>query len=156
MITKKIAQGAIIAAIYIILTVILAPISYGPIQVRVAEALTLLPFWFGISAAVALWLGVMVANIFGGLGAIDIFGGSLITLVAGILTAKSPNIYVGTLPPVILNAFGVAGILYFVLNLPHYWPLVLYVGIGQTIAVILIGIPLMKFLVKRLDKFLKI
>ncbi len=149
--TEKLVKAAIIAAIYTILTVALAPLSYGPIQVRVAEALTLLPFWFGVPAAVALWLGCMLANTFGGLGAIDIFGGSLITLVAGLLTSRAPNVYIGALPPVLLNAFGIAAILNYVLGFP-YWPAVLYVGLGQAVSVMLLGIPLMTFLVKRIGK----
>ena len=36
----KVAQGAIIAALYVVLTVIFAPISFGEMQVRISEALT--------------------------------------------------------------------------------------------------------------------
>ncbi len=59
------AQGALIAALYATLTVIFAPISFGPIQVRIAEALTVLPM-FTSAAIPGLFIGCIIANLFGG------------------------------------------------------------------------------------------
>lgn len=145
---KTIAKIALLAAVYAAVTIVLSPISYGPVQVRISESLTLLPYLWGPWAAVGLWIGCMIANVAGGLGLIDILGGSAITLVAGLLTAKAPNLWSATLPPILLNAFGVAGILAIVLQLA-YWPLVLYVGLGQAVAVLGIGVPLVKWLSHR-------
>ncbi len=144
--TKKISRTAILAAVYFVITVGLSPISYGAVQVRLAEALTLLPFYFGPWAAVSLWIGVAFANALGPLGIVDIIGGSLITLIAGFLTASSPNRWVGAIWPVLLNALGVAAILSYVLNLP-YWPTALSVGAGQFVAVWMVGLPLMSVLI---------
>ena len=73
--TRDLVIGGLIAAAYLALTLVLAPISYGPIQFRVSEALTLLPLIFP-QAVPGLFIGCLLANIFGGYGAIDIICGS--------------------------------------------------------------------------------
>ncbi|MFW5998140.1 MAG: QueT transporter family protein [Bacillota bacterium] len=149
---KIITRIALIAAIYAVVTIILAPISYGHIQVRISEALTLLPFFLGYNAAVGIWLGCMLANIYGGLGLIDIIFGALISLIAGLFTARSQNIYIAGIYPVIFNAFGIALILNIALGVP-YLITVVYVGVGQFISVYIIGIPLMKLLKEKISFF---
>ncbi len=151
---SQITKIAAIAALYAVITIVLAPISYGPIQVRISEALTLLPFFMGSPAAVGLWIGCMIANYFGGNGLIDIVFGAGITLIAGLLTARARNLYIGAIYPVLLNAFGVALILYLAFELP-YWITALQVGLGQLIAVFVLGILLMKILI-RYDFFKKL
>ena len=79
-----------IAAAYAVLTVALAPISFGVYQVRVAEALTILPF-ITDAAVLGLLVGCAIANYFGGNGIYDIVVGSLLTFWAAILTR-----YIGT------------------------------------------------------------
>ncbi len=152
--SKTISRIAIVAAIYVAITVGLSPISYGPVQVRLSEVLTLLPFYFGPWAAVALWLGCMIANAFGGLGMVDIIGGSLLTLIAGLLTARSSTRWTAAVWPVVLNAFGVAGILSYVLGFP-YWPTVLTVGLGQFVAVWVVGLPLMGWLARHMSTYVE-
>ncbi|MBU4228035.1 QueT transporter family protein, partial [bacterium] len=93
-----IIRVAMIAAIYVVLNIIFAPISYGPIQVRIAEALVVLPF-IDSSAIIGLFLGCILANVYGGLGMVDIMGGSLCTLVAAYLTYKVKNPKLAPLPP---------------------------------------------------------
>lgn len=144
----KVARIAIIAAIYAAVTVLLAPISYGVLQVRVSEALTILPFIFPESF-LGLFIGCLIANIFGGLGLVDIIFGSMATLIAGYLTSKMPNQYLAPLPPVLINAVVVGFILKFVLGAPLFLTM-LYVGIGQFLACYLIGLPLLYWL-KRMD-----
>jgi len=148
---RQITKMAVIAALYAVVTIILAPISYGPVQVRVSEALTLLPFYLGSPAAIALWIGCMLANYIGGYGLIDIIFGSAITLFAGLLTARSRNLYTGALYPVFFNALGVGYILHYTLELP-FWITAVQVGAGQFVAVYIIGILLMKLL-NRYDFF---
>lgn len=101
--TKYIIKAGVIAAIYIVLTVIFGETAFGPIQFRISEALTILPF-FMPEAIPGLYVGCLLANIFGGYGFVDIFFGSLTTLLAAYLTSKMPNKYLATLPPIILNA----------------------------------------------------
>jgi len=137
---------AMIAAIYVVLNIIFAPISYGPIQVRIAEALVILPF-IDSSAIIGLFLGCILANVYGGLGMIDIIGGSLCTLIAAYLTYKVNNPKLAPLPPVLINAFGVSIYLHLLFDLP-YWITVLYIGIGEVIACYILGYPLLILLIK--------
>ena len=137
---------AMIGAIYIILTIIFAPISYGPIQVRIAEALVILPF-IEPSAIIGLFIGCILANIYGGLGMVDIIGGSVCTLIAAYLTSKVKNPKLAPLPPVIINAFGVSAYLCLLFDLP-YWITVLYIGIGELTACYVLGYPLLILLIK--------
>lgn len=74
---------AVFAALYAVGVVVLAPISFQVFQVRVADALLPLSILFGWPAILGLALGALVANVFGGLGPVDIVGGSIANLVAG-------------------------------------------------------------------------
>jgi len=141
-----IIRVAMIAAIYVVLNIIFAPISYGPIQVRIAEALVVLPF-IDPSAIIGLFLGCFLANVIGPLGMVDIMGGSLCTLVAAYLTYKVKNPKLAPLPPVLINAFGVSIYLHLIFDLP-YWITVLYIGIGELIACYILGYPLLVLLIK--------
>ena len=80
--TKEISLIAIFAALYAIGVVFLAPFSFLPIQVRIADALLPLSIIFGLPAVIGLSLGTVVANVFGGLGFIDIIGGTVANLSA--------------------------------------------------------------------------
>ena len=81
--TKEIALGSIIAALYAITVILLAPISFFLFQVRIADALIPLSIIFGVPVIWGVTLGNIVANIYGGLGIIDIIGGSLANFIAG-------------------------------------------------------------------------
>jgi len=141
---------AMIGAIYVILTIIFAPISYGPVQVRIAEALVVLPF-IEPSAIIGLFVGCILANIYGGLGMVDIIGGSFCTLIAAYLTSKVKNPKLAPLPPVIINAFGVSIYLHLLFDLP-YWITVLYIGIGEVVACYILGYPLLILLIKNKNR----
>ena len=78
-------QAAAIAAIYVVLTVAFAPISFGEVQIRFAEALTILPF-FTPAAVPGLFVGCLIANILGGAILPDIIFGSLATLIGAVGT----------------------------------------------------------------------
>ena len=111
--TQKIVFAALIAAIYAALTIMLAPISYGPLQIRVAEIFTILPF-FSLFSIWGLFVGCLVSNFFSPYGIIDMIFGSMATLIAAILTyyigrSKLPyKKYLAPLPAVIVNALIVA------------------------------------------------
>ena len=136
-----------IAALYAALTVVLAPISYGPVQFRVSEALTLLPFY--ISEAIpGLFVGCIFANFFGGFGLVDMVFGSLATLIAAVLTLKSRNIFVGALWPVLSNMIIIGAMLHYLIDVPLIATCI-YVGLGEAGACYLVGVPLMKILEKR-------
>ncbi|MDY6826400.1 MAG: QueT transporter family protein [Bacillota bacterium] len=144
-------RAAMIAAIYALLTVIFAPISYGMIQVRISEMLMVLPFFTG-AAVPGLFVGCLIANIYGGYGIIDIVFGSIATLLSAYLVTKIKQRWFVPLPPVIINALIVGAVLHWVLKLPFYLT-VAWVGVGQVIACYGLGLPLLMVLEKREDIF---
>jgi uncharacterized membrane protein len=148
--TRYIAQVGIIASLYAAVTIALAPISYGPIQVRVSEALTILPY-LTPAAIPGLFIGCVVANVYGGLGIYDIVGGSLCTLLAAILTyliSRTRKPILAPLPPVVVNALGVSLYLHFLFQLP-YWLTVTYIAVGEVAACFVLGYPLLLFILRR-------
>ena len=100
-----IAQAAMIAAIYVVLTLIGASFSYGEVQVRISEALTILPA-FTPAAIPGVFLGCLISNILGGCILPDIIFGSLATLIGAIFTwmLRNKSKYLAPLPPIIANA----------------------------------------------------
>ena len=150
---NRIARAGIIAAIYIILVFVFQAISFGPIQFRVAEALTLLPMVYPESIG-GLYVGALLSNILGGQGPWDIFGGSFVTLLAAYLTYRYKGRLIGYASPIVLNAFLVSLYLWYILDLPAYWPLVLSIGLGQSVVVLALGVPLLRFIQKNQEKFL--
>lgn len=100
--TKLLARAGIIAALYVGLTVVFGELAYGPLQIRPAEALTVLPAFFP-EAAVALYVGCLLANLFSGYGLPDILLGPIVSLAACLLTRliykKTENIFLAALPP---------------------------------------------------------
>jgi len=99
---RNMAFGAVIAAVYAVLTVALPVPQYGGIQVRFAEALTVLPFFFP-AATPGLFVGCVIANLFSPFP-LDILFGSLATLLACMWTQRMPNRWLAPLPPVLCNA----------------------------------------------------
>ncbi|KPK77287.1 MAG: hypothetical protein AMJ89_02715 [candidate division Zixibacteria bacterium SM23_73] len=153
--TKYIAQVGIIASLYAVITIVLAPISYGPIQVRISEVLTVLPY-LSPAAIPGLFIGCVLANIYGGLGIYDIIGGSLCTLLAAFLTflaSRTKRPVLAPLPPVLVNAFGVGLYLHLLFQLP-YRLTVIYIGIGEIVACFILGYPLLRIILKK-EKILK-
>lgn len=159
--TKILARAGVVGGLYAALTIVLAPISYGAVQFRIAEALTILPLIFP-ETAIGLTLGCFISNIFGN-GPLDMILGTLSTLVASVITAfigktvknRTAKLALGSLPPIIVNAFIVPvtfmaasdTILAYLLN-------VLTVFLGQA-AVIAVLSPLVYFAAENVSKRLK-
>lgn len=139
--TLFLVQAAAIAAIYVVLTMVFAPISFGEVQVRFAEALTILPF-FTPAAIPGLFAGCLIANILGGAIPVDIIFGSLATLIGAAFTYKFRNSsrYLAPVPPILANTIIVPFVLYYGygINLPI--PLMmLTVGIGEILSCGILG-----------------
>ena len=146
-------QAAFIAAIYAVLTIAFAPLSYGQIQIRFAEALTILPF-FTPAAIPGLFVGCIVANFFGPAGIIDVVFGSAATLIAAYLSYKMPSKWLVPLPPVIANGI----IIGYMLNYLYQMPLLVTIGwvaLGELISCYFIGYPLLILLQKYRDKIFR-
>ncbi len=150
---RELALAGIIAGIYAGLTLILPIPQYHGIQLRVAEAMTLLPFL--IPAAVpGLAMGCFLANLLGSPFVLDWIFGTLATLLAALWTRRMPNKWLAALPPVLCNAVIVgAEIAYFTLvDGGAFWAAyglnALTVGLGECIACFALGIPLVNWLAK--------
>ena len=124
---RKLTQNALIASCYTVLSLVLAPISFGVAQIRVAEALTLLPaisprsIW-GVTLGCALtnFIGMtMGANL---LGFADVFIGAFATLIAALLTIKLRKYrfkgipVLASIPPILVNAVIIGAELCFVMT----------------------------------------
>ncbi len=146
------SRAGVIAALYFVVTIIFAPISYGLAQVRISEAFTVLAY-FEPAAIPGLWLGAMMANVYGGFGPWDIFFGSGLTLVAAWLTWRIRKPALALLPPVVLNGVGIALMLKYILAIPDsaaisYPVAVLMVSAGEAVAVYVIGYPFLIYILK--------
>ncbi|MBY0757691.1 QueT transporter family protein [Sellimonas caecigallum] len=148
--TLFIAYAAMIAAIYVILTSIFAPFGFGEIQVRVAEALTILPA-FTSAAIPGLFIGCLIGNILGGAILPDIIFGSLATLIGAVFVflLRRKNKYVLPLAPVLSNSLIIPFILRFGygVNLPIPF-LMLSIGIGEILSCGVLGMLLYNALSK--------
>lgn len=158
---KNLTFSATVAAIYIALTMLLAPISFGPVQCRVSEALCVLPI-FTPYAIPGLFLGCLISNLIGGMGMFDIVFGSLTTLVAAYLTYKCRfNKILAIFFPVILNALVVGAYLSFIASASGFtWAgFALFgfqVGLGQVVSCYGIGFLLYYYITKNnLTKFFR-
>lgn len=151
---RHLVLGALIAALYTGLTLMFAPISFLQAQIRVSEALTVLPY-FTPAAIPALFIGCVISNFFGGLGLIDIVFGSLTTLVAAVLSYLLRRWrWLVPIPPIILNGIVIGYLLHFLYQLPLLLTM-LQVTFGQTVACYVLGYPLMRVLEKSAGRFLR-
>ena len=153
--SRTLTKSAMIAALYCALTLLLHPISYGSVQLRAAEALTLLPV-LTPAAVPGLAVGCLLANLLGGCSIIDIIFGSLTTLAAAALTRRlRAHPVLAALPPVLLNALVVGSILSATARLPLLVT-ILWIGLGEMAACLLLGLPLLWALNRSgLDRLLK-
>lgn len=142
---RRVIRGAIIAAVYVALCAAFPGISYGMIQFRIAEALTVLPMLY-VEAIPGLFIGCMAANIIGGYGLWDIFGGSLVTLVAAIVTYRFRNSFIAYLSPVVLNGLLVSAYLSVIVGGAPYYAWAAWILIGEAVVVFGLGMPLVKAL----------
>lgn len=149
---KRMVQGALIAAIYACLTLLLAPIGYGLMQIRVSEALCVLPL-FTSAAVPGLFVGCLLANLIAGLGIYDVIIGSLATLAAAVITLllKKRSPWIAPLPTVIVNALAVGAMLAYLVGVGESFAVcAAYVGAGELIACYALGMPLY-FALKRMN-----
>lgn len=159
---KYITRAAIIGGLYTALTLALAPISYGPVQFRVSEALTVIPLIFP-ETAVGLILGCLISNIFSP-NPLDLILGTAATFVAAAATVAVGKtvkktwlkLVLGELPPILVNALIVPLTFLSASDVKTaYWLNVALVGAGQAAVILALG-TLLYFLVDRSkDRLLK-
>ena len=137
-------QAAMIAAIYVVLTYVFAPFSFGEVQVRIAEALTILPV-FTPAAIPGLFIGCLIGNILGGAILPDIIFGSLATLIGAFFTyqLRDKNAFLAPLPPILANTIVVPFVLRYGYGVLLPIPLMmLTVGIGEVLSCGVLGMVL--------------
>ncbi|MBQ6115869.1 MAG: QueT transporter family protein [Oscillospiraceae bacterium] len=151
--TLFIAQAAIIAAIYVALTYAFAPFSFREIQVRISEALTILPV-FTPAAIPGLFVGCLLGNILGGAVLPDIIFGSLATLIGAFFTWKlrKAHPFLAPVPPILSNALIIPFVLRYAYQITLPIPMMmLTVGIGEVISCGVLGLLLYYALRSRKD-----
>ena len=144
-------EGAAIAAIYVVLCQIFAPISFRDVQVRIAEGLTILPF-FTSAAIPGLFVGCVLGNLLGGAIPIDIIFGSLATLIGALGTwaigrwirrkhpASHRMKFLLPVPPILANALIIPFILYYGYGITVPIPIqIATVGAGEILSCGVIG-----------------
>ena len=149
---QDLTLAALIAAVYAVLTLALPIPAYSGVQLRVAEAMTVLPFLFP-AATPGLFVGCFIANLFSPYP-LDILCGSLATLLACLMTQRVPNRWLAPLPPVLCNMVIVgAEIAWFETGFgPGFWTAYAFnaftVGLGELIACVVLGELLLSVLPK--------
>ena len=160
--TKKLITAAITGALYAALTMWLSPLSYGPLQLRVSEALCVLPFFLPYTAW-GLFFGCAIANIISAAGILDVIFGSMATLISCLLMAaigrKSRSIKARVLAcgmPALCNGLIVGAVLSYAMaglspikDPSAYLICVLQVAAGELAVLFAVGLPLMSFLLRQ-------
>lgn len=144
-------QGALIAAVYVALTFVFAPLSFSQIQVRISEALTILPA-FTAAGVPGLFIGCLLANLLAGAPIPDIIFGSLATLIGAVGTRmlRHRSMYFAPLPPIIANALIVPFVLKYAYGIPlPILLMMLTVGAGEVLSCGVLGLVLYKALERR-------
>ena len=147
------AQAAMIAALYVVLTMVFAPFSFREIQVRVSEALTILPA-FTPAAVPGLFVGCLLANLLGGAAVPDIIFGSLATLIGAAFTWKLRNKhpFLAPVPPIVSNMLIIPFVLRYAYGVPMAIPLMmLTVGFGEVLSCGVLGM-LLYYALKKSQK----
>ncbi len=144
--------AAIIAAVYVVLTISIAPFAWGPIQFRVSEMLCVLPL-FTAAAIPGVTLGCFIANLMIGSALPDIVFGSLATFIGAVFTymltkpARKSGARVditarlmAILPPILSNSIIIPFVLKYAYGMPDaVWFMAVTVGIGEILAVGVLG-----------------
>jgi len=154
---RYLTNAAIIAAVYIVLTLITNALGLanGAIQVRISEAMCVLPM-FTPAAIPGLFIGCLLSNIFTGCVVWDVIFGSLATLIGAVFTYNLRKYKrLALLPPIIANTAIIPFVLKFAYGLPSgLWYFIITIGIGEIISCGVLGTLLYGYL-KKYKKIIK-
>lgn len=158
--TKRIVRTAVIAALYTVLTLVLAPISYGSIQFRISEIMVLLAFFDPFYIA-GLTLGCFVANILGPNGMVDAVFGTIATFISvyGIsiirkyIKNERSALIIASLLPTIFNGLIIGWELNYLYQLPLFLS-ILQVAAGEFAVVTIVGVPVIELIKNKYGKLL--
>lgn len=150
---KKLVTNALIAALYAGCTLALAPISYGVMQFRVSEALTLLPF-IRKDTIWGITIGCLLANLLNPMGVnpLDVVFGTIATLLAALVTARYKKVWLAAIPPVVSNGIIIGAMLAFTLTpdafMASFAAFGLQIALEEAVVCFLLGIPLVSLVRK--------
>ncbi len=143
---RRLTFAAAVAAVYVCLSLAAAPISFGPMQLRIAEVLCILPFFIPC-AKWGLFAGCIIANLIGGAGMPDVVFGSLATLAAAFATSAIRNRPLACLPPAVVNGLVVGAVLAKMYSPSAFsTAFILYAAqifAGEALVMLALGLPLM-------------
>ena len=150
----RLMQGAVIAAMYVVLTLLFEPISFGTTQIRIAEILTILPL-FTSAAIPGLFMGCLLANLIGGTVVLDVVFGSIATLIGAALGyALRSNRWLVPLPAVLTNTVIVPFVLKYGYGLELPMMVIAgHVAVGEFVSCFILGELLASALLERKDIF---
>jgi len=161
--TQNLITAAVIGALYAVLTMVLAPISYGPLQLRISEVLCILPYFMPCTAW-GLFFGCVIANLVSTAGILDVVFGSAATLLACVCIAACGKKFgdrlsgkiIACLMPVVFNGVIVGATLTVALAglnpLHSFGAFAVFAGqiaLGELGVMLVIGLPLMTYLPKK-------
>ena len=151
-VTRRTVRGAVIAALYAALTILLAPISYGAVQIRLSEAMTLLPILMP-EAVTGVTLGCLLANLLGGSMLPDIVFGTLATFLAALATRRlRDRLIPAAMMPVLSNGLIVGAVVHYCYAPEMALPLcMLSVAAGEAVACLIFG-PLLLRVIRRVPE----
>lgn len=131
---------AVIAAIYVVLTTVFAPISFGPIQFRISEALCILPF-FTPAAVPGVFVGCLLSNLLCGAAPLDVVFGSLATLIGAVGSCMlRDKKWLVCVPPILSNTIIIPWVLRYAYGSTDLIPFAMVaVGIGEILAIGVLG-----------------
>lgn len=133
-------HAAAIAAIYTVLTMLFAPVSFGPVQFRISEALCILPF-FTPAAVPGLFLGCFLSNLLCGSAVLDVVFGSIATLIGALGSyGLRKTKWAVCIPPIVSNTIIIPWVLRYAYGSVDLIPVaMLTVGIGEILAIGVLG-----------------
>jgi uncharacterized membrane protein len=143
--TNKLVRGAVVAALYALLTIILP--AYGPLQFRLSEIMTLMAY-YNPFYILPLTLGCAIANIYSPFGIVDVIFGSLASFLALTAMSKTKNIYLASIWPAFFSFIIGLEIMFFSSEPINFFLVTGQIMLSQLIVVTLIGLPIMKKLMK--------
>jgi len=143
--TKLLVVTAMIAAVYVVMTVGIAPLAFGPIQLRISEVLVLLAF-IDKRYVPGLILGCLIANLFSPFGMMDVFFGTTCTAAALWGITHSKTLFGASLWPVFCNAF--IGVELYLLGVFPLFFGMFTVALGEFLAVSCLGYVIFRQIMK--------
>ena len=152
--TRSLTRAALIAALYLLLTIVFQAISFGAVQFRISEALMLLPV-LPVDAVPGLFVGCVLANLLGGGVWYDVVLGSIATLLAAAFARRLRKYpFAAAAMPVLFNGLIVGPVVYFAyvrapgeaVNLLVLLSSVGTVALGELVVCYVLGLPLLKIL----------